>query len=181
MLFVPFFSTFWLHSNRTWWHISQSRSCVTVSQSVLHSLLDWNYLKQNVLLKKAKRIEKGNEWFSILSPQAVIYKASSFSFTSTLISRDKGLISIIIPLTRIYILTKQDPLCQLMSEVTNLYPLTKKVFKYNSWNAGPVQFNGSFSLNSSRVHTEDLVFCITQLDQLNSALLLTAVNLLVNA
>lgn len=83
-------------------------------------------LKQNVLLKKAKRIGKGNEWFSILSPQAVIYKAGSFSFTSTLISRDKGLISIIIPLTKIYILTKKDPLCQLMSEVTNLYPLKKK-------------------------------------------------------
>jgi len=95
-------------------------------ESVLHSLLDWNYLKQNVLLKKAKRIGKGNEWFSILSPQAVIYKAGSFSFTSAFISRDKGLISIIIPLNKIYILTKKDPLCQLMSEVTNLYPLKKK-------------------------------------------------------
>lgn len=152
-----------------------------VCQSVLYSLLDWNCLKQNVLLKKAKRIRKGNEWFSILSPQAVIYKAVSFSFKSTLISRDKGLISIIIPLTKIYILTKKDPLCQLMSEVTNLYPLKKiRSIKNNSWNSGPVQVNGSCSLNSSRVHTEDLVFCVTRLEQLNSALLLTTANLLVN-
>lgn len=99
---------------------------MTVSLSVLYSLLDWNYLKQNMLLKRAKRTGKGNEWFNILSPQAVIYKAGSFSFTSTSISRDKGLISIIIPLTKIYILTKKDPLCKLISEVTNIYPLKKQ-------------------------------------------------------
>lgn len=146
---------------------------MTVSQSVLYSLLDWNYLKENVLLRRAKRIGKGNEWFNILSPQAVIYKAGSFSFTSTLISRDKGLISFIIPLTKIYVLTKKDPLCQLVSEVTNLYPLEKKKKKWegssknNSWNSFPVQFNGLCSLNSSRVHTEDLIFHVKQLDQIN--------------
>lgn len=56
----------------------------------------------------------------------------------------------------------------------------KRSIKNNSWNSGPVQVNGSCSFNCSRVYTEDLVFCVTQLDQLNSALLLTAVNLLVN-
>lgn len=39
--------------------------------------------------------------------------------------------------------------------------------KNNSWNSVPVQVNGLSSLNSSRVHTEDLIFCVKQLDQIN--------------
>lgn len=140
MLHFPIFLSIPTSQKQSLINISQSRSCMMVSQCYIHYWAEIT-LKQNVLLKKAKRIGKGNEWFSILSPQAVIYKAGSFSFTSTLISRDKGLISTIIPLTKIYILTKKDPLCQLMSEVTNLYPLKKKNIKSNSWNSGPVWYS----------------------------------------